>query len=174
MCWKAETSLPTEVCIVKALVFPLVTYGCESWTVKKAECQKNWCLPTVVLEKTPESPLDSRDIQPVDLKGNQPWILVGRTDADAETLVFWSSDANSWPSKSSWCWERLRAEGEEGIRGSDGWMASPLQWTWTWVNSRRWWSTGRPSMLQSVGSQRVGHDWATEQQHSLHAQQTAV
>ena len=61
------------------------------------------------------------------------------------------------------CWNRLRAE-EEGIRGWDGWMASPLQWTWTWANFRRWWRTGKPGVLQSMGSQRVRHDWATEQQ----------
>ena len=63
---------------------------------KEGRVPKNWCLRTVVLEKTPESPLDSKDIKPVDLKGNQPWILVGRTDAEVETLVFWSSVANSW------------------------------------------------------------------------------
>ena len=60
-----------------------------------------------------------------------------------------------------WCWERLRAEGEEGVRRWDGWTASPMQWTWTWANSRRWWGTGRPGVLRL---QRVGHDWAIEQQ----------
>ena len=75
--------------MVKAMVFPGVTYSCESWTVKKAEC-----LWTVVLEKTPESPLDSKEIQPVNLKGDQPWIYTGRTDAEAAASVFCSSDAN--------------------------------------------------------------------------------
>ena len=60
-----------------------------------------------------------------------------------------------------------RARGEEGDRGWDGWMVSPMQWTWTWANSRRWWGTGRPDKLQSTGSQRIGHDWATEQQQQL-------
>ena len=69
--------------------------------------------------------------------------------------------------KSPWCWERLRAEGEEGVRGWDGWTVSPKQWTWTWENSRRLWGTGKSGVLQSMGSQRVGHDWATEQQ-TLH------
>ena len=64
--------------------------------------------------------------------------------------------------KSPWCWERLRAEGEEGVRGWDGWMASLMQWTWTWANFRRWWGTGRPGVLQSMKPQRDGHDWATE------------
>ena len=64
--------------------------------------------------------------------------------------------------KRSWCQERLRAGGEGGDRGWDGWMASPTQWTWIWASSGRWWRTGKPGMLQSMGSQRVGHDWATK------------
>ena len=62
----------------------------------------------------------------------------------------------------SWCWERLRAGGETDNRGWDGWMASPTQWTWVWVDSGSWWWTGRPGVLRFMGSQRVGHDWATE------------
>ena len=64
--------------------------------------------------------------------------------------------------KKSWCWERLKAGGEGDDRGWDGWMASPTQWTWVWVSSRSWWWTGRPGVLRLMGSQRVGHDWATE------------
>jgi len=125
---------------------------------KEGRVPKNWCLGTVLLEKTPESPLDCKEIKPVNLKGNQPWIFVGRTDAEAETLVFWSSDANSCLiGKDPDCWERLRAEGEEGIRGWDGWMASPMQRTWPWANFGRWWGTGRPGVLQAMGSQKVGH-----------------
>ena len=82
--------LPTEVHIVKAVVFPVVMYSCESWTIKEGRMPKNWCLQTVVLEKTPESPLDSKEIKPLYLKG----ILLGRIDAEAETPVFWWSDAN--------------------------------------------------------------------------------
>ena len=78
-------------------------------------------------------------------------------------MVTWCKQPTHW--KSPWCWERLKAEGEEGIRRWDSWMASPMQWIWTWANSGRWWGTGRPGMLQSTGSQRVGHDWATEQQY---------
>ena len=66
--------------------------------------------------------------------------------------------------KRPWCWERLRAGGEGGYRGWDDWMASPTQWTWVWANSRRWWRTGKPGVLQSMGSQRDGHDLVTEQQ----------
>ena len=68
--------------------------------------------------------------------------------------------------KSPWFWETLRAE-EEGIRGWDGWMASPMQWTWAWANFMRCWGTGRPGVLQFMGSQRVGHDWTTEQKQHI-------
>ena len=88
-----DITLPTKVCIVKAMVFPVVMYGCESWTVKKAERRRIWCFWTVVLEKTLESSLDSKEIKPVNPKGNQPWIFIGRTDAEAPIL--WPPDANS-------------------------------------------------------------------------------
>ena len=87
-------TLPTKVHIVKALVFPVVMYGCESWTIKKAECWRR-CFQTVVLEKILESPLDSKEIKPVNPKGNQPWILIGRIDAEAP--IFWLPDATSQP-----------------------------------------------------------------------------
>ena len=90
-----DITRPTKVCIIKARFFPVVTYGFESCTVKKGRMPKNWCFWIVVLENTPESPLDSREMKPVNLKRNQPWILVGRTDAEAEALVLWSSGANS-------------------------------------------------------------------------------
>ena len=99
----------------------------ESWA------PKNWCFWTVVLEKTLESPLDFKEIQPVHPKGNQ-----------------------------SWYWERLKV-GEEGDDGGwDGWMASLTQRTWVWVSSGSWWWTERPGVLQSMGLQRVRHDWETE------------
>ena len=79
-------------------------------------------------------------------------------------LIIWWEQRTHW--KSPWFWERLRAEGEEGIRGWDNWMASSTQWTWTWANSRISWGTGIPVVLQSMRSQRVGHDWATELNHS--------
>ena len=90
-----HVSLPTKVCLVKAVVFPVVMYGCESWTVKKAEHWKNWCFWTVVLEKTLESPLDCKEIQPVHPK-DQSWVFIGRTDAEAETLVLWPPHVKSW------------------------------------------------------------------------------
>ena len=102
----------------------------ESWVVK------NWCFWTVVLEKTLESPLDSKEIQPVHPKGNQPWIFIGRTNVEAETpilLATWCEELTHL--KRLWCWERLKAGGEGGNRGWDGCIVSLTQWTWVWVNS---------------------------------------
>ena len=96
-------------------------------------------------------------------KGNQSWIFIGRIDAEAVTpitLATWCEELTHL--KRSWCWERLKAEREGDDRWWNGWMASLTQWTWVWVSSRSWWWTGKPGMLQSMGLQRVGHDWATE------------
>ena len=79
---------------------------------------------------------------------------------NSNTLGTWCKELTHW--KRPWCWEGSGAGGEGDERGWDGWMASPTRWTWVWVNSRSWWWTGRPSMLLFMGSQRVGHDWATE------------
>ena len=98
--------------------------------------------------------------------GNQPWIFIGRTDAEGESpvlLATWCNWLTHW--KRSWCWERLKVGGEGDDRGWDGWMASPMQWTWVWANSGRWRRTGKPGVLQSMVSPRVGHDWVTEHHH---------
>jgi len=79
---------------------------------------------------------------------------------NSSTLATWCEELTHL--KRPWCWERLRIGGEGDDRGWDGWMASLTQWTWVWVNSRSWWWTGRPGVLQFMGSQRVGHDWVTE------------
>ena len=107
----------------------------ESWA------PKNWCFWNVVLEKTLESPLDCKEIQPVNPKENQSWIFIGRTDAEAETLVLWPPDAKNWLlRKKPWCWERLKERGEGDDRGWDSWMAWPTRWTWVWAISKKWWS----------------------------------
>ena len=102
------------------------------------------------------------EIQPVHSKGDQSWVFFGRNDAKAETPVLWPPHARNWLIGKDWCWEGLRAGGEEDNRGWDGWMASPTQWTWVWVNSWSWWWTGRPGVLRFMGPQRAWHDWATE------------
>ena len=122
----------------------------EGWAVK------NWCFQIVVLEKTVENPLDCKEIKPVNPKGNQTWIFIGRTDAEAETPILWLTHL-----KRPWCWERMKAGGEGDDRGWDGWMASLTQWTWVWISYGSWWWTGKPGVPQSMGSQRVGY-WATE------------
>ena len=101
----------------------------ESWVLK------NWWFWTVALEKTLKSPLDYKDIQPVHAKGDQFWVFIGRTDIEAETaLATWCEELTHL--KRPWCWERLRAGGDEDDRGWDGWMASPTQWTdWSLGNS---------------------------------------
>ena len=128
----------------------------ESWTLR------NWCFWIVALEKTLESPLDSKEIQPVHPKGNQSWIFIGRTDAEAEAPILGPPDAKSWliwkdpDAGEDWRWE------EERMTEDDGWMISLTQWTWVWVNSVSWWWSGRPGMLHPMESQRVGDEWSTE------------
>ena len=115
-----------------------------------------------MLEKTLESPLDRKEIKPVHPKGNQPWRFIGRTDAEAETPILWPPDVKNWLIRKDPDSGKLKAGGEGDDRGRDGWMASLPQWTRVWVNSASWWWTGRPGVLQSMGSQRVGQDWVTE------------
>ena len=150
-----DITLPTKVCLVEAMVFAAVMYGCE-------EALKNWCFWTAVLEKILESPLDCKEIQPVHSEGDQPWVFFGRTDAKAETPVLWPPHEKSWLIGKTLMLGRMGAGGEGDDRGWDGWMASPTWWTWVWVKSGSWWWTGRPSVLQFMGWQRVRHDWATE------------
>ena len=101
----------------------------ESWV------PKNWCFWTVVLEKTHESPLDCKEIQPIHSEEDQPWDFFGRNDAKAETPVLWPPHVKSWLIGKDWCWEGLEARGEGDDRGWDGWVASLTRWTWVWVNS---------------------------------------
>ena len=123
---------------------------------------KNWWFWTVVLEKTLESPLDCKEIQPVHSKGNQSWVLIGRTDAKAETPILWLPHAKSWL-----IGKALMLGGIEGRRRR-GWQR--MRWLdgitdvmdWVWVDSGSWWWTGRPGVLWFMGLQRVRHDWETE------------
>ena len=121
-----------------------------------------------MLEKTLQSPLDCKEIKPVNPKGNQSWIFNERTDAEAETPILWLPDAKNWLiGKDPDAGKDWRQEGEGDNRGLDGWMASLTRWTWVWVSSRNWWKTGKPGVLQSMGSQRVTHDLATEELISI-------
>ena len=150
---RRDITMPTKVHRVKAMGFPVVMYGWESWTIKKAECWRTdvfelWCwrrlltIPwtarrsnqSIVKEISPEYSLEG-----LMLKWN------------SNTLATWCKELTHL--KRPWCWDRLKVGGEEDDRGWDGWMASPTQWTWVWVNSKGWWQTGMPGMLQSTGSQ---------------------
>ena len=138
----------------------------ESWA------PKNWCFWTVMLEKTLESPLDCKEIQPVQTKGDQSWVFIGGTDVEAETstLATWSKELTHL--KRPWCWERLKAGGEGDHRRWDGWMASPSQWTLVWVNSGSWRWTGRPGIVHGFAkSQTQLSNW-TELNSIVHGGNT--
>ena len=146
-------TLPTKVCLLKAMVFPVVMYGCESWTIKKAEHWKIdafelWCWRRLL-----RIPWTARRSNQSILKEISPgcdwkdWCW----SWNSNTLATSCKELTHW--KRLWCWEGLGA-GEEGDdRRWDGWVASPTRWTWVWVNSRSWWWTGRLGMLQSMGLQ---------------------
>ena len=124
-------------------------------------------LLNAALEKTLENPLDCKEIKPVNPKGNQPWIFIGRTDAEAETPILWPPDSKSQLIRkdpdAGKDWGRRRRDG----RGWHGRMASSTRWTWVWARSRRWLRTEKPGVLQSTVLQRVGLDWATEQEQRI-------
>ena len=126
----------------------------ESWV------PKNRCFWTVLLEKTLESPLDCKEIQHVHPKGNQSWIFIGRTEAEAENFghLMWRADSFEKTLILEKTEGRKRREWQR-MRWLDGITNSV---TWVWINSGRWWWTGKPGVLRSMGSQRGGHDWATE------------
>ena len=148
-----DITLPTKVCLVKSVVFSVVMYGCESWTVKKAEHRKIdafelWCwrrlLRSLGLQGDPTSPSERRSVLGVHWK-DWCWSWNSNTLATScEELTHW---------KRPWCWEGLGAGGEGDDRGWDGWIASLTRWTWVWINSESWWWKGRPGVLWFMGSQ---------------------
>ena len=157
-----DITLPTKIHLVKAMVFSVVMYGCESWTMKKAEHQRIdafelWCwrrllrvpwtarssIQSILREISPEYSLEGLMLK---LKLQYFGHLMRRADSLEKTLMLGGIGSRRW--------------GDD--RGWDGWMASPIRWTWVWVNSGSWWWTGRPGVLWFMGLQRVGHDWATE------------
>ena len=124
----------------------------EGWALK------NWCFWTVVLEKSLESPLNCKEIKAVSSKGNWSWVFIGRTDGEAEAPILWPPDVKNWL-----IWKDPDA-GKDWRQEEKG-MTNDEMVGWYQANSRRWWRTGKPRVLQSMGSQRLGHDWATEQHH---------
>ena len=156
-----DITFPTKVCLFKAMVFPVVMYGCESWTVKKTEQRIDafelWCCRRLL-----RVPWTARRSKQSILKEISPGIsLEGiMLSWNSSTLATSCEELTHW--KRLWYWEGLGAGGEGDDRGWDGWMASLTRWMWVSVNSGSWWWTGRPGVLRFMGSQRVGHDWATD------------
>ena len=164
-----DITLLTKVHRVKALVFPVVMYGCESWTIKKAECWgidafELWCWRRLL--RVPWSAKRSNQSILKEISPDINW-KDWCWSWNSNTLATWCEELTHW--KRPWCWERFTAGGEGDDRGWDGWMASPIQWTLVWAHSGRWWRTGRLDVPQFMGSQRVWLDWATEQQPKLAA-----
>ena len=129
-----DITLPTKVCC-QSSDFSSSHVWMWELDYKESWAPKNWCFPTVVLEKTLESPVDCKEIQPVDPKGNQSWIFIGRTDAEAETPILWPPDVKNWLiGKDPDAGKDWRQE----EKGWVGWMASLTQWTWVWASSGSW------------------------------------
>ena len=131
--------------------------------LRRKRALKNWCFWTVVLQKTLESPLDCKEIQPVHPKGDQSWVFFGRNDAEAETPILWPTHVKSWLIRKDPDAGRDWGQEEKGMTEDE--MAGWHHWInghWVWVNSRSWWWTGRPGVLWFMGLQRVGQDWVTE------------
>ena len=156
-----DITLRTKVCLVKAMVFPVVMYGCESWTIKKPEPRRIdafelWCWRRLL--RVPWAA--RRSNQSILNKISPEYSLDGlMLKVKLNPLATWCKELIHW--KRPWCQERLKAGGEGEDR--DGWMTSLTRWTWVWVSYKSWWWTGKPGVLQSMGSQRVGHYWVTEQ-----------
>ena len=143
------------------MVFPVVMYGCESWTKKKVECQRIDAFELSCWIRLLRVPWTTRRSNQSILKEISPeYSLEGlMLKLRVQYLATWWEELIDL--KRPWCWERLKV-GEGDDRRWDGWMASPTQCTWVWVNSGSWWWTDRPGVLQSMGLQKVRHYWATE------------
>ena len=157
-----DITLPTKVYLVKPMLFPVVMYGCESWTVKKAERQKIVAFEIWCWRRFLRIPWTARRSSQSILKEISPGCslegLMLKLKLQYFGYLMWSWLIGKDPDAGRDWGQEEKATTEEW----DGWMASPTRWTWVWVNSRSWWWTGRPGMLQFMGLQRVGHDWATE------------
>ena len=157
-------TLPTKVCLVKAMDFPVVMCGCESWTVKKAEHRRIdafelWCCRRLL-----RVPWTARRSNQSILKEISPGISLERMMLKLKLQYFGHLMRRADSLEKT----LMLGRGGGDDRGWDGWMASLTRWTWVWVNSGSWWWTGRPGMLQFMGSQRIGHDWATELNWTSH------
>ena len=141
--------------------FPIVIYGCESWAIKKAEHQRTdafelWCWRRLLGVPWTERRSNQSILKEISHEYSLEGLMLSWRSS---TLATWCEELTHW--KRPWCWERLKAGGEGDHRGWEGCMASLSRWTWVWTSSGSWWWTGKPEVLQSMGSQRVRHDWVT-------------
>ena len=155
-----DITLPTKVHLVKAMVFPVVRYGCEYWTIKEAKHQRIDAFVLWYWRRLLRDPWSAWRPNQSILKEiilnihGKDWCWSWKSN----TLATWCEELTHL--KRSWCWERLKAGGKGDDRGWDGWMVSPTWWTWVWLSSGSWWWTGKPGVLWSMWSQRVGHkEW---------------
>ena len=163
-----DTTLPTKVHLVRAMVIPVIRYGCESWIIKKSEHWRTdafelWCWRRLL--RVPwRSNEEIKQGDQISQSKRKSVLNIHWKDWcwswNSNSLATWCEELIHW--KRPWCWERVEAGGEGDDRGRDGWMASLTWWTWFWASSRIWWWTGKPGVLLSLGSQRVRHDWVIE------------
>ena len=149
------------------MVFPVIVYGCESWTIRKAECWRIDAFELWCWRRLFRVPWTLRRSNQSILK-YQPWIFIRRTDADAEAPVLWPPDAKSWFTGKDPDAEKDWRQEEKNMTEDKMVGLVWTQWTWIWANSRRKWRQGKPGVLQSMGSQRVRHDLETEKQLQQH------
>ena len=147
-----DITLPTKVCLVKAMVFPVVMYGCESWTVEKAEHWKIDAFELCCWRRHLRVPWTARRSNQSILKKVSPGVHWKDLcwGWNSNTLATLCKELTHW--KRPWCWEGLGAVGEGNDRGQDGWISSLNRWTWVWVIFASWWWTGRPGILRFMGS----------------------
>ena len=151
--------LSTKGCLVKAMVFPVVMHGCESWIIKKAECRRIDAFELCCWRRLLRVPWTARRSKQSILKEISPEYSWKDWCWSWNSNILATSCEELTHLKRPWCWERLKVGREGDNKGWDGWMASPTQWTWVWASSGSWWWTGKPGVLQSMGLQTVRHDW---------------
>ena len=165
-----DITLPTKVHLVKAMVFQVIMYGCESWTVKKAEhwridAFELWCWRRLLRVPWTARRSNQSILKEISLEYSLEGLILklklqyfghpmGRIDSLEKTLTL----------------GKIEGGGKGDSRGWDGWMASSTQWTWVWASSGSWWPTGKPGMLQSMGLQKIGYGWVTELNWGSHTQ----
>ena len=157
-----DITLPTKVHLVKGMVFPVVVYGCESWTIKKAEHQRNdafelWCWRRLLRVPWTARRSNQSILKEISLGCSLEGLMM-KLKLQYFGHLMWSTDSL----EKTLMLGKIEGGRRGDNRGWDGWMASLTQWTWVWVNSGSWWWTGRPGMLRFMGSRRVGHNWVTE------------